>query len=51
MKDYKFNMEFRCRDIELMKGGHGNQYYRWMCEYIKRYKAGEDCPRLVEEEY
>ncbi len=31
-----------------MKGGHGDQYYRWLCEYIRAYRAGEDCPVLVE---
>ncbi len=39
------------RDIEPMEGGHGDQYYRWMCEYIKAYRMGESCPVLVEEGY
>ena len=34
------------RDIEPMEGGHGDLYYRWLCEYVKAYKAGEDCPEL-----
>ncbi len=45
-----YDREFS-RDIEPMKGGHGDQYYIWMCQYIKDYKAGKDCPRLVEEGY
>ena len=43
-----FNQEFS-RDIEPMKGGHGDLYYRWLCQYVRAYKAHEDCPRLVEE--
>ena len=39
------------RDIEPMEGGHGDQYYRWMIEYIAAYKNHKDCPMLVEEEY
>ena len=39
------------RDIEPMEGGHGDQYYRWMIEYIYAYKNHRDCPVLVEEEY
>ena len=34
------------RDIEPMEGGHGDLYYRWLCEYVRAYKAGEDCPKL-----
>jgi hypothetical protein len=34
-----------------MKGGHSDQYYKWMIEYIRTYKAGEECPRLVEKGY
>ncbi len=45
-----YNVEFS-RDIEPMEGGHGDQYYQWMCEYIRAYRAGEECPRLVEEGY
>lgn len=45
-----FNQEYS-RDIEPMKEGHGDQYYRWLCEYIRAYRAGEDCPVLVEEGY
>ena len=36
------------RDIEPMEGGHGDLYYRWLCEYVRAYKAGEDCPTLTE---
>ena len=39
------------RDIEPMEGGHGDQYYRWMIEYIYAYKNHRECPVLVEEEY
>ena len=39
------------RDIEPMEGGHGDQYYKWMIQYISAYKGGLDCPVLVEEEY
>lgn len=39
------------RDIEPMEGGHGDQYYQWMKEYIRAYKAHEECPRLVEAGY
>ncbi len=35
------------RDIEPMKGGHGDTYYRWLTEYIRAYKAHEECPKLV----
>ncbi len=43
-----FNMEYS-RDIEPMEGGHGDQYYRWLIEYISAYKGHLDCPLLVEE--
>ena len=36
------------RDIEPMEGGHGDQYYKWLCEYIRAYRAGEPCPDLTE---
>ncbi|MBE6652404.1 MAG: hypothetical protein E7610_03180 [Ruminococcaceae bacterium] len=39
------------RDIEPMEGGHGDQYYRWMIEYISAYKNHKECPILVEEKY
>ena len=39
------------RDIEPMEGGHGDQYYRWMIEYIYAYKNHAECPVLVEEDY
>jgi hypothetical protein len=42
-----YNQEYS-RDIEPMKGGHGDQYYQWMKQYIAAYKAHQDCPRLVE---
>lgn len=38
-----YNEEYS-RDIEPMKGGHGDTYYQWMCQYIKAYKAHEECP-------
>ncbi len=34
-----------------MEGGHGDQYYKWMIEYIAAYKAHEECPVLVEKGY
>ena len=37
------------RDIEPMEGGHGDQYYQWLKTYISYYKAGRECPMLVEE--
>ena len=39
------------RDIEPMEGGHGDQYYRWMIQYISAYKGGLECPVLIEAEY
>ncbi len=36
------------RDIEPMEGGHGDQYYRWMIEYISAYKGHLECPELYE---
>ena len=42
-----YNQEFS-RDIEPMKGGHGDQYYQWMKQYIAAYKAHQQCPKLVE---
>lgn len=42
-----YNEEYS-RDIEPMEGGHGDEYYVWMCEYIKAYKSGEACPELHE---
>ena len=32
------------RDIEPMKGGHGDQYYKWMKSYITAYKKDKSCP-------
>ncbi len=37
------------RDIEPMEGGHGDRYYQWLIQYISAYKAGQDCPILVNE--
>lgn len=37
------------RDIEPMEGGHGDDYYQWMKQYIACYKAGMECPVLVTE--
>lgn len=39
------------RDIEPMEGGHGDQYYQWLKEYIRAYRALEECPVLVEPGY
>lgn len=40
------------RDIEPMRGGHGDLYYKWLKEYISAYKNGEECPKdLLEENY
>ena len=43
-----YNQEYS-RDIEPMEGGHGDQYYQWMKQYIAAYKSGISCPILVEE--
>lgn len=32
------------RDIEPMKGGHGDTYYQWMKKYINAYKNDKNCP-------
>ncbi len=37
------------RDIEPMEGGHGDQYYQWMKQYIAAYKNHGECPELIEE--
>lgn len=42
-----YTMEYS-RDIEPMKGGHGDKYYQWMKQYISAYKAHEDCPKLYD---
>ena len=42
-----FNQEYS-RDVEPMEGGHGDLYYRWLCEYIRCYKNGKNCPNLVQ---
>jgi len=40
------------RDIEPMdpsvEGGHGDKYYKWMCEYIKVYRSNLECPKLTD---
>lgn len=41
-----FNQEYS-RDIEPMKGGHGDQYYQWLIKYVKAYKNHESCPKLT----
>ncbi len=38
-----FNFEYS-RDIEPVEGGHGDLYYRWLCEYVKAYKSHLPCP-------
>ncbi len=40
-----FNEEFS-RDVEPMKGGHGDTYYKWLIEYIRAYKNHEACPEI-----
>ena len=45
-----YNQDYS-RDIEPMEGGHGDQYYKWMVEYISAYKGGLECPVLIEEAY
>lgn len=45
-----YNQEYS-RDLEPMEGGHGDQYYKWMIEYIAAYKNHEECPVLVEDAY
>ena len=44
-----FNQEFS-RDIEPMQGGHGDLYYRWLCEYVRAYKAHKACPALMQDQ-
>lgn len=39
----EYNQEYS-RDIEPMKGGHGDKYYEWMKKYIAAYKSNEKCP-------
>lgn len=43
-----FNRDYS-RDIEPMEGGHGDLYYRWLCEYVRAYKNHEACPTLTED--
>ena len=45
-----YNQEYS-RDLEPMEGGHGDQYYQWMIQYIAAYKGHLECPVLVEEGY
>jgi len=42
-----YTQEFS-RDIEPMTGGHGDKYYRWMCQYISAYKNHQVCPKLTD---
>ncbi len=42
-----YNEEYS-RDIEPMEGGHGSEYYDWLCEYVRAYKAHGECPELHE---
>ncbi len=42
-----YNQEYS-RDIEPMEGGHGDQYYQWLIQYISAYKGHDECPLLVE---
>ncbi len=42
-----YNQEYS-RDIEPMEGGHGDQYYQWLIQYISAYKGHLECPMLVE---
>jgi hypothetical protein len=39
------------RDIEPMKGGHGDLYYQWMKQYIESYKKQEAMPQNLLEQY
>lgn len=41
-----YNQEYS-RDIEPMKGGHKDTYYKWMKKYIAAYKNNKKCPKLV----
>ena len=38
--------EVYSEDIEPMEGGHGDQYYKWMKQYISDYKSYKNCPKL-----
>lgn len=42
-----YNQEYS-RDIEPMKGGHGDKYYVWTKMYIDAYRNLEECPVLVD---
>ncbi len=42
----QYNMDYS-EDIEPMKDGFGDQYYRWMMEYIKEYKNRNSCPTTL----
>lgn len=53
-KDYCFTDQYTqeySNDIEPMSGGHNDQYYKWLIEYVDSYRKYEVCPRLVEEGY
>ena len=43
-----YNQEYS-RDIEPMKGGHGDLYYQWTKTYIDAYKNLKECPVLVDD--
>lgn len=43
-----FNQEFS-RDIEPMKGGHGDNYYYQLVNYIRRYKGVRSVPPVTPE--
>ena len=43
----QYNQEYS-NDIEPMAGGHGDQYYKWLIQYVNAYKSHNICPRLVE---
>ena len=42
-----YNQEYS-RDIEPMKGGHGDKYYKWLKQYITAYKANSAVPQLYD---
>ncbi|MCA9436407.1 MAG: hypothetical protein KC978_11545 [Candidatus Omnitrophica bacterium] len=42
-----FNQE-HSRDVEPMKGGHGDNYYYQMADYIRRYKGARPLPEASE---
>lgn len=46
----QYNTEYS-EDIEPMIGGHGEQYYQWLIQYVNDYKSHNSCPRLVASGY